>query len=116
GALAVQCARNPHGMDESFTRRVLLNEADQYRRDRPYACIQTSDARTLDEIGTKPTHIKISSESIEGLKQAFLDAGSRVRFPDEHELRAYPKILAAQWDGCFLEAGIRLNPNLNCFI
>jgi len=100
----------------SFYRRALMNEGAQYCRDRPYACIQTSDARSLAEIGSKPTFIKISSNSIEGLKQAFLDAESRVRFPDEHEVRSYPKILAGRWDGCFLEASLPLNPNLNCLI
>ena len=117
GALAVQCSQNPLLMKEGgFYRRALTNEGDQYLRERPYACIQTSDARSLDEIGSKPTYIKMSSVSIEGLRQAFLDAASRVRFPNEHEPRSYPKILAAQWDGCFLEAETPLNPNLNCLI
>jgi PHP family Zn ribbon phosphoesterase len=116
GALAVQCAKNPRSMDDSFIRRVLLNEEGNYRRSRPYASIQTSDARTLDEIGSKPTFIKMSSDSLEGLRQAFLDPGSRVRFPDELDTKPYPKILAAQWDGSFLDAAEPLNPNLNCVI
>lgn len=117
GALAVQCSKNPRLMDDgSFYRRVLVNEGDQYRRDRPYACIQTSDARALDEIGSKPTFIKMSSDSIEGLRQAFLDSKSRIRFPDEHDIHSYPRILAAQWDGCFLEAQFPFNSNLNCLI
>jgi hypothetical protein len=117
GALAVQCSKNPRLMDpSSFYRRALTNEGGQYHRDRPDACIQTSDARSLAEIGSKPTFIKISSNSIEGLRQAFLDPDSRVRFPDEHEVRSYPKIIAVRWDGCFLDAGVPLNSNLNCLI
>lgn len=117
GALAVQCSKNPKLMDpSSFYRRALTNDGDQYRRERAYACIQTSDARTLDEIGSKPTYLKVSSNPIEGLRQAFLDAGSRVRFPDEHEVRSYPRVLAARWDGCFLDASLPLNANLNCLI
>ena len=116
GALAVQCAKNPRLMDESFCRRALLNEGGKYKRPRPYACIQTSDARSLDEIGSKPTYVKMSSDSIEGLRQAFFDAGSRIRFPDEHKDRTYPKLLAAQWDGAFLEAALPVNRNLNCLI
>lgn len=116
GALVVQCSRNPRQMEDGFVKRTLLNEEGNYNRERPYACIQTSDARTLAEIGSKATYIKMSSESIEGLRQAFYDPDSRTRFPDEHELKPYPKILAAEWDGTFIDAAIPFNANLNCLI
>jgi hypothetical protein len=115
-AHAVQCAKNPDLMGSGFNRKVLENVQDRYWRKRPYACIQTSDARSLEEIGTKATHIKLSSPTIEGLRQAFYDPGSRVRFPDAHDPGQAPRILAARWDGAFLRAEIPFNENLNCLV
>jgi ABC-type lipoprotein export system ATPase subunit len=116
GADAIQCSQNPRTMKSGFNRLALMNEADLYQRDRPYACVQTSDARSLAEIGSKASFIKMSSESIEGLRQAFRDPESRVRFPNDHATAPYPRILAMQWDGAFLQAEISVNPNLNCLV
>lgn len=64
--------------------------------------------------------IKMSRVSIEGLRQAFLDPGSRVRLnpktgklePEEHA-----ELLELSWQGGFLDGcTIRLNPNLNVLV
>ena len=64
--------------------------------------------------------IKMQDVTIDGLRQAFLDPGSRVRLnpkegrfePDEHM-----EIVAVGWEGGFLDGvTVRLNPNLNVLI
>jgi len=116
GAYAVQASKNPTVMDDGFYKTTLLNKPGYYQRDRAYACIQTSDARTLAEIGSKFSYIKLSADSLDGLRQAFFDPESRVRHPDELASVATPKILAAVWSGAFLEAELPLNPDLNCLV
>ena len=64
--------------------------------------------------------IKMSDVSIEGLRQAFLDPGSRIRLnskegkldPEEHA-----ELVALAWEGGFLDgAAIHFNPNLNVLV
>ncbi len=64
--------------------------------------------------------IKMQEVTIDGLRQAFLDPGSRVRLnpkegsfsPDEHV-----EIVTVGWEGGFLDGvTVRLNPNLNVLI
>jgi predicted metal-dependent phosphoesterase TrpH len=64
--------------------------------------------------------IKMSEVSIEGLRQAFLDPGSRIRLnpkegniePEEHA-----EFVALAWEGGFLDgAAIHFNPNLNVLV
>lgn len=63
------------------------------------------------------TWIKMSEVGIEGLRQAFLDPGSRIRLnsdptPDEHA-----ELVSLTWKGGFLDgAAINLNPNMNVLI
>ena len=64
--------------------------------------------------------IKMSEVSIEGLRQAFLDPGSRIRLnpkvgkrePEEHA-----ELVALAWEGGFLDgAAVQFNPNLNVLV
>ncbi len=64
--------------------------------------------------------IKMQEVSIDGLRQAFLDPGSRIRLnpkegkfaPDEHM-----EIVTVGWEGGFLDGvTVNLNPNLNVLI
>jgi DNA repair ATPase RecN len=64
--------------------------------------------------------IKMSEVSIEGLRQAFLDPGSRIRLnpkqgklePEEHA-----ELVALAWEGGFLDgAAVHFNPNLNVLV
>ncbi len=64
--------------------------------------------------------IKMSEVSIEGLRQAFLDPGSRIRLnptqgklePEEHA-----ELVALAWEGGFLDgASVHFNPNLNVLV
>jgi hypothetical protein len=100
-----------------FPKQVFENSHNLYRRKRPTAAIYSSDARSFDEIGSHATWIKLSSKSLEGLKQAFLDWESRIRHPTELPPERYSRIVAIKWDEGFLGGtSVHLNDNLNCFV
>ena len=48
-----------------------------------HACIQGSDAHALDEIGRRPTYLILPSLDLRGLRLAFDEYESRIRFPEE---------------------------------
>ena len=64
--------------------------------------------------------IKMSEVTIEGLRQAFLDPGSRIRLnPEEGELEReeHAELVALTWEGGFLDgAAIHFNQNLNVLV
>ncbi|HUT24891.1 MAG TPA: phosphoesterase, partial [Sumerlaeia bacterium] len=64
--------------------------------------------------------IKMSEISIEGLRQAFLDPGSRIRLnPKEGKIEPeeHAELVALAWEGGFLDgAAVHLNPNLNVLV
>jgi len=103
--------------DATFEAETIRNERDLYERDRAIACIYSSDARSLDEVGCRSTYIKLSSLSIEGLKQAFLDWESRIRHPDELPKTNFSRLVGVKWKGAFLDGlMIHFNRNMNCLI
>jgi hypothetical protein len=64
--------------------------------------------------------IKMSDVSVEGLRQAFLDPGSRIRLNPKSaqiEPREHAEIVAVAWEGGFLDgAAVHFNPNLNVLV
>ena len=64
--------------------------------------------------------IKMQEVTIDGLRQAFLDPGSRIRLnPKEGEFKPdeHIEIITVAWEGGFLDGvTMRLNPNLNVLI
>lgn len=48
-----------------------------------HACIQGSDAHALNEIGRRPTYLRLPSLDLRGLRLAFDEYESRIRFPEE---------------------------------
>jgi DNA repair ATPase RecN len=64
--------------------------------------------------------IKMSEVSIEGLRQAFLDPGSRIRLnPKEGKLEPeeHAELVTLAWEGGFLDgAAVHFNPNLNVLV
>ena len=55
--------------------------------------------------------------TVEGLRQAFLDPGSRIRHPDTFELAARDRIESIHWDGGFLNGTtLSFSEQLNCLI
>ncbi|MBC8527565.1 MAG: AAA family ATPase [Candidatus Cloacimonetes bacterium] len=102
-----------------FAKNAIEGLDPHYKRERSIATINSSDPDSLDKIGSRTTYIKMSSITIEGLREAFLDWESRIRFKEELEKEKYAVIIGARWEGggCFLDDQmIHFNKNLNAII
>lgn len=61
--------------------------------------------------------IKMSEVSVEGLRQAFLDPGSRIRLVSDPVPTDHAELLSLSWQGGFLDgAALRFNPSLNVLV
>ena len=59
----------------------------------------------------------MSEISLEGLRQAFLDPGSRIRLNSDPEPEDHTELVSLEWKGGFLDgAKVPLNPNLNVLV
>jgi ABC-type cobalamin/Fe3+-siderophores transport system ATPase subunit len=116
GLMAAQIAKPPSEIT-SGNGRIIRGEDPIYERKRPLAYVLTSDARSLQDIGSVSTWIKMDQIGVHGLRQAFLDPDSRISFEDPVARRRGSHLLGVSWEGGFLD-GIRfpLNPELNCLI
>ena len=109
-------------------RQIVENRNADYRRnDAPedklaIAAVNAMDIVKPDDLDDRAATcwIKMSDVSIEGLRQAFLDPGSRIRLnpkdgklePEEHA-----ELLSLAWEGGFLDrAEVGFNPNLNVLV
>ncbi|MEK7727279.1 MAG: TrlF family AAA-like ATPase [candidate division KSB1 bacterium] len=109
-----------------FHRKVVTGELNHYRREHPLALLNCLDVYNLKDLAQTAcsSWIKMSSPSIEGLWQAFLDPDSRLRLLTEEASRSRTRreaekveLIALSWEGGFLnECGIHFNKNLNCLI
>ncbi len=109
-------------------RQIVENKNPDYRRAHPVderlavAVINTRDISVPEDLdhSSATTWIKMSLVSIEGLRQAFLDPGSRIRLnPKEGKLEVeeHAELLALAWEGGFLDgAAIHFNSNLNVLV
>ncbi|WP_348240796.1 hypothetical protein, partial [Salmonella enterica] len=70
--MAAQIARPPEEIT-SGNGRIIRGEDPIYERKRRLAYVLTSDARSLEDIGSKSTWIKMDRVGVQGLRQAFLD-------------------------------------------
>jgi len=105
------------GVTHEGTRRILVNEDENFLRERKLAYVHTSDARSPENIGTQSVWIKMQRPSVEGLRQAFLDPESRISSEDPYTARAAGEILSIGWDGGFLDGqSVGLSPELSCLI
>ena len=109
-------------------RQIVENKNPDYRRsDAPeeklaIATVNAMDVVKPDDLEDRAATcwIKMSEVGIEGLRQAFLDPGSRIRLnpkkgklePEEHA-----ELLSLAWEGGFLDgAEVGFNPNLNVLV
>lgn len=114
--LAAQVSKPPDQI-KSGNGRIIRNEEPIYRREQLPAYILTSDARSFETIGTVSTWVKMDQVGIEGLRQAFLDPESRIAYGDPAAGRQGARLLAARWEGGFLDGiGFPLNSELNTLI
>ena len=105
-------------------REIVENRNPDYRRDNPpeprlaMAVLNAGDVASPEDLADPSTTcwVKMSELSIEGLRQAFLDPGSRIRLGPP-ELGDHAEILEMSWQGGFLGGvSCRLNPNLNVLV
>ena len=110
------------------TRQIVENRNVDYRRAHAandglaIAAVNAKDVMKAGQLDdpSATCWIKMQEVTIDGLRQAFLDPGSRIRLnpkkgqfaPDEHI-----EIVTVSWEGGFLNGvTIHLNPNLNVLI
>ena len=114
-----------------FERKLVNGELGNYDH-KKVACLNHSDGRCLSDrddlpaIGRKATFVKLSNPTIEGLRQAFIDFGSRIRLEGERGEEHYSHLVGVAIEGSFLQGRqgrddgdpflLHLNPNLNAVI
>lgn len=109
----------PVGDAPQNVRAILENKDAAHKRDRPVAVINASDVNSPAELAElrSTCYIKMSELSVEGLRQAFLDPGSRIRLNSDPRPEPHAEFIAMAWEGGFLD-GTRLhfNGNLNVLV
>ena len=108
-------------------KQIVENTNPDYRRDPAaedglaIAVVNAKDIAKPEDLDDRSATcwIKMSEVTIEGLRQAFLDPGSRIRNPKEGKLEPeeHAELVALAWEGGFLDgAAIHFNPNLNVLV
>ncbi len=109
-------------------RQIVENKNPDYRRDHAanenlaIAVVNAKDIVKPEDLDDRSATcwIKMSDVTIEGLRQAFLDPGSRIRLnPREGNLEPeqHAEMVALAWEGGFLDGtAVHLNPNLNVLV
>ncbi|WP_051076236.1 TrlF family AAA-like ATPase [Verrucomicrobium sp. 3C] len=109
-------------------RPIIENKNPDYCRDHPaeerlaIAVVNANDVLNAEDLADRAAScwIKMSEVGIEGLRQAFLDPGSRIRLnPKEgkREPEEHAELVELAWEGGFLDgAAVRFNPNLNVLV
>ncbi|MCY4289905.1 MAG: AAA family ATPase [Aestuariivita sp.] len=107
---------------------ILKNQDSTHRRDPildhglAIAVVNACDVTTSDDLvnPSATCWIKMQEISLDGLRQAFLDPGSRVRLNPKQgnfALDHHVEIMSISWEGGFLDGiTLPLNPNLNVLI
>ncbi len=125
--LAIQIPRLVDDLPPNLRQIVENGKADYRRSDAPeeklaIAAVNAKDIVEPDDLDAcaATCWIKMSEVGIEGLRQAFLDPGSRIRLnprkgklePEEHA-----ELLSLSWEGGFLDgAEVDFNSNLNVLV
>ena len=100
-------------------RDIVANKNPDFSRPRAIAVINAndvSDPASLSDPSTT-TWIKMTSPTIEGLRQAFLDWQSRIRLNSDSKPGPHTELIAASWAGGLLDGQcLRFNEGLNVFV
>ena len=108
-------------------KRIVRNRDPNYRREHgagkklAVAVVNAADVTQPADLeeSSATCWIKMSEVSIEGLRQAFLDPGSRIRLNPQRasELAEHGELVAIGWEGGFLDGvAVPLNSNLNVLV
>lgn len=113
------CLPGPVADAPANLRPILENRDPAYKRERPVAIVNAQDVNDpadLSQPGTS-TAIKMSAVGYDGLKQAFLDAESRIRLASDPAPHEHTEFMNLEWTGGFLDGTvIHFNENLNVLI
>lgn len=101
-------------------RPILENKNTDYPRERPIAvlnCQDVSDPKDLTKAGST-CFVKMTTPTLEGLRQAFLDPGSRIRLSSDPAPEEHIEFLAMTWEteGFLRSCRLHFNENLNVLI
>jgi len=100
-------------------RPILENKNAEHKRNRAVAVINASDVSGPDDLKKDGAScfIKMSNVSVEALRQAFLDPGSRIRLNSDPQPEPHAEFLAVTWQGGFLaDTSVHFNGNLNVLV
>ena len=120
---AVQIPGRVEDLPPEF-RQIVMNRNPDYVRepelapDLAIAVVNARDVASPDDLAhpSATCWVKMSEVSIEGLRQAFLDPGSRIRLEDPVPER-HAELVEMSWKGGFLrDAHCRFNANLNVLV
>ena len=122
--LAIQIPGSVDDLPSEY-RSIVKNKDAPHRRTHAaddqlaVAVVNAKDVATPEQLAdpSATCWIKMSEVSIEGLRQAFLDPGSRIRLNSEPSPEEHAELVALAWEGGFLDgAAIHFNQNLNVLI
>jgi energy-coupling factor transporter ATP-binding protein EcfA2 len=116
-AAGIPCT--PKDVNDRAIRDILLGRDPEYDREHPIALLYANDVNGPTDLGKQntTTYLKMTAPTVEGLKAAFRDPGSRVRLPGADEPEDRTELVAASWTGGFLDgSSLRFNGNLNVLI
>ncbi len=99
--------------------QICENTNPDYKRARPLAFVNAADISNPDDFAKDSATclVKMTDVSIEGLKQAFLDAEGRILLNSDRIPADYTYLVATSWDrGLLSEQSVALNAGLNVLI
>lgn len=99
--------------------QICKNQNPDYKRTHPIAFVNAADVTKPEDFSKDSATclVKMTDVSIEGLKQAFLDAEGRILLNSDGIPADYTRIVGVSWDrGLLSEQSIALNAGLNVLI
>ena len=121
---AIQIPGSVADLPHEYREIVENRNADHARRYAPeaglaLAVVNAKDVSSPDALADPAATcwVKMSEVGVEGLRQAFLDPGSRIRLDNEPLPAEHSELVEMAWEGGFLDrTGVRFNPNLNVLV
>ena len=121
---AIQIPGSVHDLPEDIRPIVENRNHDYIRQHAPesnlaIAVVNARDVQSPDDLEDPAATcwVKMSDVGIEGLRQAFLDPGSRIRLHTDPSIEEHAELVAMTWQGGFLDnTAVRFNPNLNVLV
>lgn len=98
---------------------ILKNTGGEYRRNRSVAILNAGDVNSPEDLldNGATCYVKMSTVSVEALRQAFLDPQSRIRLNSDPSPVPHAEFLAVAWEGGLLaDTAVHFNPGLNVLV